>query len=96
MKQFERLNLIAKNLNKSKIVKSYDSNEESESQVLAFSFLEIEESCKKLVQDLFPRLYSDTLSEEEVYNLLLDIGEEFRHILYHINDTKFYQYLNEG
>ena len=37
---------------------------------------------------------NDRASPEEILDALLEIGEEFRHILYHINDPKFYKYLN--
>lgn len=95
MEYQEKLSLIAAKLDKLKIIKSFDSIDEPESHVLAYSFLEIEESCKRLCRDFFPKLCSDTLSEEDINNLLFDIGEEFRHIMYHIGDTKFYKYLNE-
>lgn len=95
MEYQEKLSLMTKNLDKLKKVRSYDSIEEPESHVMAFSFLEIEESCKKLIRNYFPALYSGTLSEEDINDLLLDIGEEFRHIMYHINDMRFYQYLKE-
>ena len=37
----------------------------------------------------------DTASPEELFDVLIDIGEEFRHILYHIHDPKFYKYLED-
>lgn len=33
--------------------------------------------------------------EAVIQNALLDIGEELRHILYHIKDPKFFDYLFE-
>lgn len=37
---------------------------------------------------------NDKASPAELFDALLDIGEELRHILYHIHDPKFYRYLN--
>lgn len=36
---------------------------------------------------------SKKMSGDEIDELLLDVGEEFRHIIYHIKDPKFYDYL---
>ena len=68
------------------------SEKEPESSTLAYTFSELEESFSLFVDDLLPRLVNAD-SEDEASNLLHDIGEEFRHILYHINDTRYYNYL---
>ena len=81
-------------LKKSQKVNSFDLNGELESETLAHSLLDINESCNTLVNDLFPKFELTSLTEEEINELLFDIGEELRHILYHIRDPKYYQYLN--
>jgi len=95
MEYSEKLKMLAQNLRKSEKVNSFDSLEERESETLAHSILDIEESCKTLLNNLFPKLEPTTLSQDEINELLFDIGEEMRHILYHINDPKFYDYLKE-
>jgi hypothetical protein len=95
MEYSEKLKILAQNLRKSEKVNSFDSVEERESETLAHSFLDIEESCRTLLNNLFPKLETTTLSQDEINELLFDIGEELRHILYHINDPKFYDYLKE-
>ncbi len=95
MEYSERLKILTQNLRKSEKINSFDSAEERESDTLAHSILDIEESCRTLLNHLFPKLESTSLSEEEINNLLLDIGEELRHISYHIKDPKFYEYLRE-
>lgn len=95
MKFSEKLKILAQNLRKSEKVNSLDSKEEKESESLAYSILDIEESCKTLLNNLFPKLELTSISEDEINELLFDIGEELRHILYHINDPKFYDYLKE-
>lgn len=95
MEYSEQLKLLTQNLKKSKRVNAFDNAEESESDTLAHSILDIEESCRTLLNNLFPKLKSTSLSEDEINELLLDIGEELRHILYHIKDPQFYEYLRE-
>ncbi|MCP5468592.1 MAG: hypothetical protein H7A32_04920 [Deltaproteobacteria bacterium] len=95
MEYSKRLKGIADNLRKSAKVNSFNQVEELESDTLAHSFLDIDESCRTLLNDLFPKLESTDLSEKEIDELLFDIGEELRHILYHIKDPKFYNYLKE-
>ena len=86
--------LLANVLSKCKKVTRYDSEEEKEAWTLAHAFLDLDGSFKKFSNDLLPKLFNENLSEEEIFDLLLDIGEEFRHILYHIQDSKFYDHLN--
>jgi len=95
MEYSKRLKIIANNLRKSKRVNSFDNIEYIESESLAHSFLDIEESFKVLLDNLFPKLESSSMSEEQINDLLFDIGEEMRHILYHIKTPKFYEYLTE-
>lgn len=87
---------MADKLKKSKKVNSLDRPDEPESETLAHAFLDINESCKTLTNELFPKLEFANLSEDEVNELLFDIGEELRHIIYHIKDPKFYEYLVEN
>jgi len=56
---------------------------------------ELEESFNKFLHEQLPKLTNDQTSTSELYDVLLDIGEEFRHIIYHIRDPKFYKYLTD-
>ena len=59
---------------------------EPEPQTLAYSLLEIEESCRRYLT------YLEALTtgpSEEALAQLEEIREELRHILYHINDSRF-------
>ena len=95
MKYSERLNILANNLRKSEKINSFDSAKEKEADTLAHSFLDIQESCNVLTSELFPKLMSSNISESEIEELLFDIGEELRHIKYHIKDPRFYEYLQD-
>lgn len=97
MKYVKKLDLITKTLLKSRKVNSYDSNGELESDRLAHSLLDMEESFKKIIEVYLPKLTVNEISESEIDEALLDIGDELKHIIYHIKDPKFYRYLvNNG
>ncbi|MEW6743529.1 MAG: hypothetical protein AB1486_12300 [Planctomycetota bacterium] len=42
---------------------------------------------------MLPRLVQGSPSEQDIEGVLLDIGEELRHALYHIKASRFYSYL---
>ena len=92
----EKIFNLAKTLSKSSKVNSYDDKKNKESWTLAHSFNDLEESFKTLMTVLFPKLMANSLHEDEINELLLDIGEEFRHIIYHIKDPNFYRYIFEN
>jgi len=88
-----KINYLAKILLKSSKVNSYNDEENKEAWTLSHSINDIEESIKILLNEFFPKLRNETIQENEINDLLLDIGEEFRHIIYHIKDPKFFRYL---
>jgi hypothetical protein len=92
MNYVQRLEAIVQNLIKSKNVNSFDIAEERGADTLSHALLDMEESLK-VMEGLIPKLYTNDLSEDDVDSILFEIGEELRHILYHLNDTKFYNYL---
>lgn len=77
-----------------KTVSKFD-DEIAESEKLVHSFSDLEETFKSLLNEHFPKLLNKNLTEEELDDLLFDVGEEFRHILYHIHTPKYYRYLQE-
>ncbi|HYZ79318.1 MAG TPA: hypothetical protein VE596_18295 [Gaiellaceae bacterium] len=66
---------------------------DEEAWTLAHAFGDLEESFLQFLDNLLPRLLADDLTANEIESLLLDVGEEFRHILYHLADPQFYDYL---
>ena len=87
------LKTLADHLSKCPDVTRLDQGDEKEAWTLAHTFGDLEESFRKVLEEQLPRLTQDQLEVSEIYELLLEIGEEFRHILYHIKDSKFYRYL---
>src|SRR5262245_12970370 len=84
----ERLEICAE-------VRAFDTEAEKESWVLAHTLDDLEESFITLLRDHFPRLINGNLDSSQLYDVLHDVGEELRHVLYHITHTRFYHYLNE-
>ena len=87
---------LAKRLAKCTQVSQYDTAEHIEAETIVHAFADLEESFRVFVDQKLPRLVQpDELNQEETVALLLEICDEFRHILYHIRDSKFYSHLLE-
>jgi hypothetical protein len=80
-------------LSKIKSVTQFDRPGRPEAGTLAHSFADLEKSFCEVLDVLFPKLLDESLTPEQMNDVLLDIGEELRHILYHIKDPKFFGYL---
>lgn len=92
MEYIKRLNQISSNLRNCEIVTKYSNDEENQVDTFAHALLDIDESAKKII-NMISNLSSKEASAEIVDDLILEIGEELRHILYHVYDTKVYDYL---
>jgi hypothetical protein len=95
LREVADLKALAERLAQCKEVTRFDAGEESEAWTLAHAFADLEESLRTFLDEQLPRLMDRQLEASEIHALLLDIGEEFRHILYHIKDPKFYRYLSD-
>jgi len=60
----------------------------SEAETLAHALCDMQESFAKYMSSLLPRLL--VAKDEEVIDCLQEIGEELRHIAYHMCDPKFF------
>ena len=91
LKTGEEIKVLANLLEQCKKVKKLNMANHKESWALAHAFSDLEESFEKFLQNLLPKLIKS--NPKEICDILLEIGEEFRHIEYHIRDLKFYRYL---
>lgn len=89
----ESVKRLAERLSQCESVSKFDHGAEKEAWTLAHSFQDIEQSLRSFLDKLLPKLCDERLSESEIHEVLLEIGEEFRHVIYHIKDPKFYRYL---
>lgn len=94
IKTVEDVKRLAELLSRCTEVTHFDEGQNKEAWGLADSFADLESSFRAFLDDQLPRLVHGNLQPSETHDLLLDIGEEFRHILYHIlEQQKFYKYL---
>jgi len=92
----EAVKALAISLSKCPEITKFDKGEDKEAWVLAHAFSDLEESFLKFLEHHLPALTQGQMEGSEINNLLLDAGEEFRHIIYHIKNTKFYKYIDNA
>jgi hypothetical protein len=68
-------------------------NPDEEAWQVATALSDIEESVTRLFGELVPKLLTVSPESDEADSVLNDVGEEYRHILYHIRDTKLFSYI---
>ncbi len=66
----------------SEVTRLDDGEEHKEAWALADSLSDLESSFREFLEEILPKLASS--EGEELYDLLLETAESFRHILYHI------------
>ena len=76
-----------------KTVSQFDQPGEPQAATLAHSLTDLEKSFREILDALLPKLLNESLDSDQLNDTLLDIGEELRHVLYHIKDPKFFGYL---
>jgi len=88
--------LLAKRLATCATLTKYDTVERKEADTLAHGFADLEDSFRVFLDEQLPKLLrKEDLTPEEITHLLLEILDEFRHILYHIKDSKYYWHFLE-
>lgn len=66
---------------------------DAEAWQIATALSDIQESTNRLFGELIPKLLNSAPDGATAADALNDIGEEYRHILYHILDTKLFGYV---
>ena len=75
------------------VVRRFDQEGNLEAETLAQALSELEEPFVRILEKHLPRLLEDQASDEEMVSALYDLGEEFRHVLYHIKDPMYFRHL---
>ena len=91
----EAMKHIAERLQRTDKLKDLGEAGRKQAWELAHHLSDIEESCSAFLSDLLPILVQKDLPDAEVYKVLHSMGEQFRHLLYHIREIKYYDYLFE-
>jgi hypothetical protein len=86
---------LAQALDRCEVVTRFNTDREREAWTLAHSLADLEKSFVEVSANLLPKLWEARGNPSAVDDLLHDIGEELRHILYHIRDPRFFRYLEE-
>jgi hypothetical protein len=86
---------LARLLSTSATVGSFDSGGESEAWALAHALIDMRDAFETINHELLERLVTLT-DDDAIHACLLDIGEELRHVLYHIDDSNFFAYLRDA
>jgi hypothetical protein len=69
------------------------SQSEEEHATLAHALLDIERLCRRLREELLPRLSDEEQSSQQMQDTLTEIGEVFREFMYHVRDPLYFRYL---
>lgn len=93
MSKAEKVKLLAERLSECPQVTRFDKEGNVEAWTLAQAFADLEESFSRFLDEQLPKLLERPLSDEDLNILLLEIGEEFRHVLYHVHAPDFYKFL---
>ena len=89
----DKMTRITENLNLSEKVRFLNGEDHLEAGVIAHGLLDIEESASAISNKILPVITGENLTEIEVEIILFELGEELKHILYHINEMRYFHYL---
>lgn len=89
MEYTNKVSGLAKNLCKSGLINSFDDKNEKESDRLAISLVDMEESFGEIKMAV-QKLMLPGIWEEYVDDALVEVLEELRHIIYHVRDSMYF------
>ena len=73
---------------------AFDSADESGAWNLVYSLHGIQDSCRALLEQRLPRLVS--ADSTDLQAALSEVGEELRHLTYHLRDARYFGYIADG
>lgn len=88
-----KLTRVAERLSRCPEVTRFNEGRWNEEWALAWCFDGVEDSARDFLNDHLPGIVRLNIGEEELSDLLIEILEDFRHTLYHMQEPKFYSYL---
>jgi len=87
----ETLNRMSTNLSSSPRISRFDQGDHSESDALAHAILDMETEFSALSLEVFPKLLEADISPERADEIVWEIRDRLRHIVYHIRDCRSFQ-----
>jgi hypothetical protein len=70
-----------------------ERGDNEEAHTLAHALLDIDGLCQKFHDDLMPLLSAPSRSHAEMEDTLMEMGEVFRELIYHLRDASYFRYL---
>lgn len=93
----ENVSALIDRLQQSDRIRKYDDRDRQEAAILAHAFKDLETSFRTFLDEQLPKILNPQISTEELEEALAQIGEEFRHILYHLREPHYFRYVvNDG
>jgi hypothetical protein len=96
LKKVDGVSELAKRLSEYPEITRYDSGDHKEAWALADGFSDLEQAFRAFLDQHLPKVVDPHVKGEALMDVLQDIGEDFRTILWHIQDPKFYSSLHDG
>ena len=87
---------LGQQLSKIPEVAQFDKPGEPQGHTLAHALSHWEDSSATFLDNLLPKLANEMASAEDLIDTIHDVADELRHILYHIQDVKYFGYLLDG
>ena len=87
---------LGQQLSKIPEIAQFDKPGEPQGHTLAHALSHWEDSSATFLDNLLPKLANEMASAEDLIDTIHDVGDELRHILYHIQDVKYFGYLLDG
>ena len=85
--ELEKMSCLFSKLSRQKDLAQFDTDEEAEAERLSHALCDLEQSFNRYVKELFPKLLA--ANDDDVLVALQDIGDELRHVAYHLRDSRF-------
>jgi hypothetical protein len=90
LKETAAMESLAQRLAASPALKRFP-NPTEQGQSIAYSLSDLEGSMRVFLDEQLPKLTDPAVQGEALEDLILDVREEFRHILYHLHDPEYFR-----
>lgn len=91
----DRLMQLEQRLSKIPEIAQFDKPAEPQGHTLTHALAGWEDSFSRFLTELLPKLLNEKATNHELIDTVHDIGDELRHVLYHVHDVKYFRYLLE-
>lgn len=93
LKDSNLINTLALNLSRSEKVNSFNGEGIEECGQIAHSLSDMESSMFEVYEKLLPKLLHENITPDKIEDVLFDIAEELRHVLYHIKTPRYWKHI---